>query len=118
MSELFKTLTINCVEGEPVSCHYLVPGYVKHLSRNSVLYLDADRICEGDKERYEPSIKMFSKGEEVKPMGGGFCFDLSHEIGFIICIRGMKVNSEGRPVRFLIEIYKRQKQQNHLRLVS
>ena len=118
MSELFRTLTTDCVEGEPLDCRYLVPGHVKQLSEHTVLYLGADRVCEDNNEHYEPSIRMFSRGREVKPMGEGFCFDLSTQVGFIVCIRGMRVDGDGKPVRFLAEIYKRQKQRRHLRLVN
>ncbi|MCW8924083.1 MAG: hypothetical protein OQK69_10715 [Gammaproteobacteria bacterium] len=118
MSELFRTLTTSCVEGEPVSCCYMVPGYVRHLSRDTALYLGADRICDDEKERYEPSITMFSKGKPVEPMAEGYCFDLSHRIGFIVCVRGMRVDVDNKPVRFLVEIYKRQKQKRHLRVVA
>ena len=118
MSELFKTLTTDCVEGEPLDCRYLVPGHVKQLAEHTVLYLAADRICEGDNEHYEPSITVFSRGKQVEPMGEGFCFDLSLQIGYLICIRGMCVDANGKPVRFLVECYKRQKQKSHLRLVS
>ena len=118
MSDLFQILTTSCVEGEPVDFDYLVPGHVKQLSHNTVLYLGADRISEDGNDHYEPVISIFSRGLQVEPKGDGFCFDLSMQIGFIICVRGMRVDADGQPVRFLVEFYKRQRQQHRLRVVS
>lgn len=118
MSELFRILTTECVEGEPMDCRYLVPGNVKQLADHTILYLGADRIDDNGNERYEPAITVFSRGKKVEPMAGGYCFDLSRQIGFILCIRGMRVDANGKPVRFLVESYKRQRQKRHLKVVA
>lgn len=118
MSGLFKTLTTSCVEGEPIDCRYVLPGYVKQLGLTTTLYLGADTHRGEKADKYSASITVFSRGERVKPMGEGFCFDLSRAIGYIICIRGMHVNRDGKPLRFLLEYYKRQTQRNRMRLVS
>ena len=118
MSELFRTLTTDDVEGEPMYCNYLLPGCVKQLAANVTLYLGSDRISDEKGERYEPGIALFCKGRPMPSINDGFCFDLSNQIGFVICIRGMRVDVNGKPIRFLVEVYKQQKQPCHLRLVS
>ncbi len=116
MSELFQILTRTCVDGEPVECRYLPPGLVREVAPRVVMHLHADRIIDGCRERYQPNITVFAHGKPAAS-DDGFCFDISRQAGIKLCVRGMQVNAEGKPVRFLVELYRRAKGR-HLHVVA
>lgn len=113
MNTVFVNLTQQAVFGEAHQCGFVSVGHVKQISPHTFLHANADRV-DGN---YQPAVALFSHGKRVEPMTGGYVYDLNKQEKCLLCVRGMQLDAAGRPVGFLVEVYKLRRTRRHLRVV-
>ena len=100
MGAFMKNLTTVVPFGKAYQCGFVPVGVTRALTRRTVLNVFADCV-DGV---YTPAITIFSYGKKVEPMADSHCFRLGRE-RLLVCVRGMRLDNNGRPQGFLVEQY-------------